>query len=450
MTTSSPASATASCSTAVSDRIPGLEAATLRRVTRRLIPFMFVLYVANYLDRVNVSFAALHMNRDLGFSGAAYGLGAGMFFLGYCLFQIPSNLVLARVGARRWIGGIMIVWGVIASAMMLVRGVGSFYALRALLGVVEAGFFPGMILYLAYGFRAVQRARAVAGFMTAIPISGVVGGPLSGAVLGRRGGGGVAGGQWLFLLEGLPSVLLGAAALWYLTDRPADAAWLPADGRAWLTERLHQEQGRTAGMHGASLRQALLSGVVWQLGLLYFLIIVGLYGQGLWLPQIIKGSSQLSDLTVGLLSAAPALAAALAMVAVAARSDRTGERHGHVAAPLVAGAVGFAATAATLDRPLLATAALALSAIGFTSALGPVWALPTTFLSGTAAAGGIALINSLGNVAGFAGPYLVGLVKDATGGYAGALLSFALLMLAGAALALALRRAPALRPPPAG
>jgi len=429
----------------VSDAIPELEAATLRRVTRRLIPFMFVLYIANYLDRVNVSFAALHMNRDLGFSSAAYGLGAGTFFLGYCLFQIPSNLVLARVGARRWIGGLMITWGLIASAMVLVRGVGSFYALRALLGVVEAGFFPGMILYLTYWFPAVERARAVAGFMTAIPISGVVGGPLSGALLGLNGVAGLAGWQWLFLLEGLPSVLLGAVALWYLTDRPADAAWLPAEGRAWLAERLGREQARAAGQHGTSLRHALLDGVVWRLGLLYFLIIVGLYGQGLWLPQIIKGSSQLSDLTVGLLSAAPALAAAVTMVAVAAHSDRTGERHRHVAAPLVAGAVGFAATAATLDTPLLATAALSLSAIGFTSALGPFWTLPTTFLSGTAAAGGIALINSLGNVAGFAGPYLVGLVKDATGGYAGALLAFALLMLAGAALALALRRAPALR-----
>src|SRR2546426_5739207 len=261
---------------------------------------MFVLYVANYLDRVNVSFAALHMNRDLGFSSAAYGLGAGMFFLGYCLFQIPSNLLLARVGARRWIGGIMIAWGVIAAAVSLVRGRGSFSPLRALLGVVEAGFFPGMILYLTYWFPAVERARAVAGFMTAIPISGVVGGPISGALLGLNGVAGLAGWQWLFLLEGLPSVLLGAAALWYLTDRPADAAWLPADERAWLSQHLQQEQARTAAMHGTRLRQALLSGVVWQLGLLYFLIIAGLYGQGLWLPQIIKGSSQLTDFAVGL------------------------------------------------------------------------------------------------------------------------------------------------------
>lgn len=423
-----------------------LEVTTLRRVTRRLIPFMFVLYVANYLDRVNVSFAALHMNRDLGFSSTAYGLGAGMFFLGYCLFQVPSNLMLARVGARRWIGNLMIVWGVIASAMMLVRGVASFYTLRALLGVVEAGFFPGMILYLTYWFPAVERARAVASFMTAIPISGVVGGPISGALLGLNGVAGLAGWQWLFLLEGLPSVLLGAAALWYLTDRPANARWLPAEGRAWLSERLRLEQSsRTGGSTRTSLRQALLDGVVWLLGLLYFLIIAGLYGQGLWLPQIIKGSSHLSDWSVGLLSAGPALVSAVAMVAWGARSDRTGERHLHVATPLLAGALGFVAAAVVRDVPLLATAALSLSAVGFTSALGPFWALPTMFLRGTAAAGGIALINSLGNLAGFAGPFMVGLVKDTTGGYAGAMLVFALLMLTGAVLALALRGAGALR-----
>jgi ACS family tartrate transporter-like MFS transporter len=423
----------------VSDTGPALERATLRRVTRRLVPFMFLLYIANYLDRVNVSFAALQMNRDLGFSAAAYGLGAGMFFLGYCLFQVPSNLVLARVGARRWIGAIMIVWGVIASAMMLVRGVASFYSLRFLLGVVEAGFFPGMILYLTYWFPAAARARAVATFMTAIPISGVVGGPLSGALLGLHGVAGLTGWQWLFLLEGLPAVLLGVVSLRVLTDRPDAAAWLPAEGRDWLVRRLREEQARTAERHGLSLRQALLDGVVWRLGLLYFLIVVGLYGQGLWLPQLIKGSSALSDFRIGVLAAGPALAAALAMVWIGTHSDRTGERHAHIAVPLVVGALGFAATAAVRDSPLLATATLSLAAIGFTGALGPFWALPTTFLSGTAAAGGIALINSLGNVAGFAGPYLVGLVKDATGGFGGALDTFAVLMLAGAVLALALR-----------
>jgi MFS transporter, ACS family, tartrate transporter len=421
-----------------------LETVTLRRVTRRLIPFLFLLYIANYLDRVNVSFAALQMNRDLGFSATAYGLGAGAFFLGYCLFQVPSNLVLERVGARRWIGATMIVWGAIASAMMLVRGVGSFYTLRFLLGVVEAGFFPGMILFLSFWFPAAARARAVARFMTAIPLSGVVGGPLSGWLLGWNGVAGLAGWQWLFLLEGVPSVLLGLIALRYLTDRPEDAAWLQPDGRAWLTDRLRLERQQGPNRRRLSLRETLLNGVVWRLGLLYFLIVVGLYGQGLWLPQLIKGSSRLSDVAVGWLSAAPALAAAAAMVAIAAHSDRTRERHAHVAVPLLAGALGFAVTALALDSPLVATTTLSLAAVGFTGALGPFWALPPSFLSGTAAAAGIALINSLGNVAGFAGPYLVGAVKDATGGFAGALVTFALLMLGGAALAWALRRAPML------
>lgn len=425
---------------------PDLGRATTARVARRLIPFMFTLYIANYLDRVNVSFAALQMNRDLGLSGAAYGLGAGVFFLGYVLFQVPSNLVLARVGARRWIGSIMIVWGAIASAMMLVRGPAAFYALRFLLGVVEAGFFPGMILYLTYWFPAEERARAVARFMTAIPVSGVVGGPLSGALLGLNGVAGLAGWQWLFLLEGLPAVALGALALAYLTDRPEQAAWLAPEARAWLAEHLARERARTAERHGLTLRQALLDGVVWRLGILYFLIVIGLYGEGLWLPQFIKGTSRLGDFAVGVLSTAPALAAAFAMVAVGASSDRTGERHLHVAVPLAAGAVGFAVTARVLDAPLLVTAALALAAVGFTGALGPFWALPTMFLAGRAAAGGIALINSLGNVAGFVGPYLVGLVKDATGGFAGALLAFAVLMLVGAGLALELSRSPRLRP----
>jgi ACS family tartrate transporter-like MFS transporter len=351
--------------------------------------------------------------------------------------------MLARLGARRWIGAMMIVWGAIASAMMLVRGVTSFYVLRFLLGVVEAGFFPGMILYLTYWFPAAERARAVATFMTAIPISGVIGGPLSGSLLGLQGALGLAGWQWLFLLEGLPAVLLGVIALRVLTDRPDTAAWLPVEGREWLARRLHEEQVQAAARRPLSLRQALLDGVVWRLGLLYFLIVIGLYGQGLWLPQLIKGSSQLSDFLVGVLSVGPALAAAIAMVWIGAHSDRTGERHGHVAFPLALGALGFAATAVVQHSPLLATATLSLSAIGFTGAFGPFWALPTTFLSGAAAAGGIALINSLGNVAGFVGPYLVGLVKDATGGFGGALITFAVLMLAGAALALVLRRADA-------
>src|SRR5579885_2293957 len=248
--------------------------AALRQVTRRLIPFLFVLYVANYLDRVNVSFAALQMNRDLGLSASAYGLGAGMFFLGYCLFQVPSNLLLVRVGARRWIAGLMVAWGAIASTTMAIRSAGEFYALRFALGVVEAGFFPGVILYLTHWFPAAERARAAARFMTAIPISGVLGGPVSGALLALDGRGGLAGWQWLFLLEGLPSVLLGLAVFGYLTDRPAAARWLPPEERAWLVARLAAEQaaaGAAARPATVALGRALASPLVWRLGALYFL-----------------------------------------------------------------------------------------------------------------------------------------------------------------------------------
>ena len=413
-----------------------LERATIRRVTRRLIPFLFVLYIANYLDRVNVSFAALQMNHDLGFSGAAYGLGAGIFFLGYCLCQVPSNLLLARVGARRWIAALMVAWGLIASSMMFVQGVASFYALRFLLGVVEAGFFPGMILYLTYWFPATYRAQSVARFMTAIPLAQVVGGPISGALLGMRGVGGLAGWQWLFLLEGLPSILLGGLVLFYMTERPEQAAWLPAEGKAWLAEQLRREHSVTESRPGFG--RIVRDGKIWQLAVLWFLLIVMSYGQLLWLPQIIKGASGLGDLAVGVLSVIPPLAAAIAMLLVATHSDRTGERHRHVAIPSVVAAAGFVATAAVLHSPLLATAALTVVAIGLAGTYGPFWGLATAALGSTAAAGGIALINSVGNLGGFAGPYIVGLVKDATGSFAGALVTFAGLAIAAALFALRL------------
>lgn len=416
-----------------------LERATIRRVTRRLIPFLFLLYIANYLDRVNVSFAALQMNRDLGFSGAAYGLGAGIFFLGYCLCQVPSNLLLAKVGARRWIAALMVVWGLLASGMMFVQGVASFYTLRFLLGVVEAGFFPGMILYLTYWFPATYRAQSVARFMTAIPLAQVVGGPISGALLGMHGAGGLAGWQWLFLLEGLPSIFLGGLAFFYMTDRPEQATWLPAEGKAWLVEQLRHE--RPAPGTRPELGRILRDGKIWQLAVLWFLLIVILYGQLLWLPQIIKGASGLSDLAVGVLSVIPPLAAAIAMVLVATHSDRTGERRRHVAVPTLVAMAGFVATAVVLHSPMLATAALTVVAIGLAGAYGPFWGLATAALGSTTAAGGIALINSVGNLGGFAGPYVVGLVKDATGSFAGALVTFAGIAAAAALLVLRLKPA---------
>lgn len=414
-----------------------LERATIRRVTRRLMPFLFVLYIANYLDRVNVSFAALQMNHDLGFSSAAYGLGAGIFFLGYCLCQVPSNLLLARVGARRWIAALMVAWGLIASAMMFVQGVATFYTFRFLLGVVEAGFFPGMILYLTHWFPATYRAQSVARFMTAIPLAQVVGGPISGALLGMQGVGGLAGWQWLFLLEGLPSILLGGLVFYYMTERPEQAAWLPAEGKAWLAGQLGRERPATGSR--PEFRPIVRDGMVWKLAALWLLQVLTAYGQLLWLPQIIKGASEMSDLAVGVLSVIPPLAAAITMVLVAAHSDRTGERHRHVAVPALVGGAGFVATAAVLHSPLLATAALTVVAIGLAGAYGPFWGLATAYVRGTTAAGGIALINSVGNLGGFAGPYVVGLVKDATGSFAGALVTFAGVTAAAALFALRLR-----------
>ncbi len=419
---------------------------TLSRITRRLIPFLFVLFIANYLDRVNVSFAALQMNRDLGFSGAAYGLGAGMFFLGYVLFQVPSSLLLARVGARRWIATITIAWGLVASSMMLVRGPASFYLLRFLLGVVEAGFFPGVILYFTYWFPAADRARAVARFMTAIPVAQIIGGPTSGWLLGLHGLAGLSGWQWVFLLEGLPSIVLGGLVLVYLTDRPADAHWLSPESRSWLADQLTSEGPPDAAPVRPSVGQLLRMPVLWRFASVWFLMVLVGYGQLLWLPQIIRGASGLSDFAVGVFSTGPPLVAALAMLWIAAHSDRTGERRLHVSLSALVTALGFGATAMVLHTPLLATAALTIVAIGIAGSFGPFWGLTTVALSGSAAAGGIALVTAIGNIGGFAGPYVVGLVRDATGSFAGALVTFAGLAAVAALLALRLP-APRASPP---
>jgi ACS family tartrate transporter-like MFS transporter len=421
------------------------ERAVLAKVTWRLIPFMFVLYIVAYLDRINVGFAALQMNQDLGLTPAVYGFGAGIFFIGYFLFEIPSNLILQRVGARLWIARILITWGIIASATMLVRNAESFVVARFLLGAAEAGFFPGMILYLTYWYPAAERARTVALFMTATAIAGVVGGPVSGAILSLHGAGGLAGWQWLFLLEGLPAIILGVVVLVYLPDGPERATWLAPEERTWLRQRLAADREAIPGHY--TLRQALTSGRVWLLCLLYLALVIGTYGLSMWLPQIIEGFSGLGDFGVGLLSAVPYLAAAVAMVLVGSHSDRTGERRWHLAVPALVGAIGLALSAFLQPAPVLALAALSLAALGIWSAFGPFWSLPTTFLTGTAAAGGMALINSVGNLGGFLGPYLVGAVRSTTQSFTGGLLALALILLLGVVLALCLRPAVAVAEP---
>ncbi|HEY1371175.1 MAG TPA: MFS transporter [Candidatus Binatia bacterium] len=414
-------------------------ARVMRKVVRRLIPFLFICYIINYIDRINVGYAALEMKADLGFSDAVYGLGASMFFVGYVLFEIPSNLIMERVGARLWIARIMISWGVVSSSMMFVKTAEMFYILRFLLGAAEAGFFPGTILYLTHWVPAKERARAVALFLTSTALSGVIGGPLSGLLLNLGGVGGLAGWQWLFVIEGIPAMLLGFVTLAYLTDHPDQARWLAPEERDWLGATMRAEQEEKRQRHSHTLATALVDRKVWGLCLLYFSIIISFYGVVFWLPQIVKNFSGMSNLMVGMVSAVPYLIAAIAMVLIGNHSDKTGERRRHVALPALAGSIGLILSALLQGySPPLAFLALCLAALGIWSTLGPFWSLPTEFLSGTAAAGGIALINSIGNVGGFVGPFVVGYVKQATGEFTGGLLCLAVTLLAGSCLALKL------------
>ena len=422
-----------------------IAASALRKVRWRLIPFLFGLYIVAYLDRVNVGFAAIDMNRDLGFSAAVYGMGSGLFFLTYTLLEVPSNLVLARVGARVWIARIMLTWGIASTAMIFVTGPLSFYALRLLLGAAEAGFFPGIILYLTRWFPARERARAIGLFMTATAMAGVIGAPLSSALLQIDGALGLKGWQWLFLVEGAPAILLAPIVLRFMTERPADAAWLTADERDWLTREMAVEQAPTAHAH-VNLREALLSARLWIVSVPYLCIVIAFYGVSFWLPQIVQANSGLGSATVVLLSAIPYVAATLGLVMVGASSDRFAERRWHVAVPCGIGATGFVLTVIAPQTPAVSLLTLSIAAFGIWGTLGPFWTLPTAFLRGTAAAGGIALVNSVGNVGGFVGPILVGWIRDATGNFAAGLLALAGALVLGAAVVLAIPRSPTVKP----
>ena len=386
--------------------------AALTKAILRLVPFLFFLYVIAYLDRVNVGFAQLQMKQDLGFSKTAYGFGGGIFFIGYFLFEVPSNVILQRVGARRWIARIMFTWGLVAIGMMFIHTALSFYVMRFLLGIAEAGFFPGVLYYLTTWFTSAERARIVAWFMTANAVAVIFGGPISGALLQMRGIGGLAGWQWLFLLEGLPAILFAGVTLLYLPDSPAQARWLSDAQRVWLLERLQTDQASKGPSQHLTLGAALGSRAVWHLCLLYYTLVSGMYGLLLWLPQLVKDFHGLSDFQVGLCSAVPYICAAISMTAVAAHSDKTRERRLHVALPALFGALGLFLTALTPHQPVLGLMAMSLAAAGMWATLGPFWSLPTAFLSGAAAAGGLALINAVGNLGGFVGPYAVGGLQD--------------------------------------
>ncbi|HXN12890.1 MAG TPA: MFS transporter [Candidatus Acidoferrales bacterium] len=411
--------------------------AALSKARRKIIPFLFVLYLVAYLDRINVGFASLQMNRELGLSEAVFGMGAGLFFLGYSIFEVPSNLILARVGARLWIARIMISWGIAAMAMIAVRGAASFFALRFILGLAEAGFFPGVILYLTFWFPAREQARAVALFMTATALAGVIAGPVSGALLELHGLAGLSGWQWLFILEGLPAVILGVLVLRILPDGPNEAVWLEVDERIALYSRLEREHGRSTQKRSHSLADAISNSTVWILSLVYFAIVFGLYGVTFWLPQIIQTFGNRSNFEIGVLSAIPFFGAAVAMVLVGRASDLSGERRWHLAVCAAIGAAGLL-LAATTRTPILSLGALSIAAVGIWGTFGPFWAMPPEFLSGTAAAGAIALINSIGNLGGFGGPYVVGLVKQTTHSFAGGMLLMAASLVAAGLLALTL------------
>jgi ACS family tartrate transporter-like MFS transporter len=416
-----------------------LRRATLAKAGWRLLPFLLLLYVVAWLDRVNISFAAREMNGDLGFSATVYGVGAGVFFIGYALFEVPSNLILARVGARRWIARIMVTWGVLSVAMMFVSGALSFYTVRFLLGVAEAGFLPGIIYYLGNWFPRAERARAVSWFMLAIPLSTVIGGPLSDVILALDGLHGLHGWQWLFLLEGVPAIVLGFVVLLYLTDSPEQAKWLAPEQREWLVGTMRAEHASAVQRHSIRWQAALRHPTVWQLCVILFACQTGSYGLTLWIPQIVQGLPGFGGLAVGMISAIPYAAAAVGMIVVGASSDRTGERLLHVAVPSAVAAAGFAMSAFVVS-PVPAMLALTIAAVGDLSTRGPFWALPTRFLTGSAAAGGIALINTMASLGGFVGPSAVGYVRDLTGSFAGGLIFLSVLLAIGAAMALNLRR----------
>ena len=411
----------------------------MRKVSLRLLPTLFVLYIAAYLDRTNVSIAALQMNTAVGLSAAAYGFGAGVFFIGYGLFEVPSNLFLARVGARRWIARIAITWGLLACSMLLVRGSTSFYILRFLLGAAEAGAFPGIVFYLSQWFPERQRAGAMSKFMVSVPFAGVIGGPLGGTLLGLQGHSGLAGWQWLFLIEGVPSLVLGVVVWFVLVDRPSEATWLTTAERDWLTTHLAAERGHRDRSSESSVAKALTSGIVWWFALLYFLVIAGTLGPVFFGPVLLADALHISNLKVGYLIGAIGLAGVVGMLINGVHSDRSKERILHAAAPLLLMACGFLVTALAHSAATL-IGGLALISFSAYSFLPIFWCVPSTRLSGSAAAGGIALINSIGNLGGFVAPSIIGWGKSMTNSYVGSMLVLGGFAIVAALMMLALRK----------
>ncbi|HLZ43944.1 MAG TPA: MFS transporter [Candidatus Sulfotelmatobacter sp.] len=400
-----------------------LEPAVVSRLIWRLMPFLFLLYIVAYLDRINVSFGVLQMRTQFDLSDRVIGRAGGIFFVGYFFFQLPSNLILEKVGVRRWISGLMILWGLISCLMVFIRGPVSFYTLRFLLGAAEAGFFPGMILYMKRWFPARSRGRAVAWFMTANPIAGIIGSPISGALLNLHGAG-FAGWQWMFLMEGLPAMVLGAIVFSILPDTPREATWLKGDERAWLLEKLESEKRAEAPVAQGSFWRVLVSPTIWLLSLVYFGVSTTMYGVTLWLPTVIRALSGLSYLWTGVVATLPFLLTVIAMVWVGMRSDRAGERRWHTAIPAFVAAASLI-IAGYGASTIVVVSGIALGLAGAESMVGPFWAMATSRMDGLSAAAGIAVINSLANLGGYYGPDIIGLFRTANGGFRGGLLAIA-------------------------
>jgi MFS transporter, ACS family, tartrate transporter len=416
-----------------------LESAVVSRLMWRLMPFLFLLYIVAYLDRINVSFGVLQMRSQLGLSDRVYGRAAGMFFAGYFFFQLPSNLVLEKFGVRRWISALMIIWGIISCLMIFIRGPISFYTMRFLLGAAEAGFFPGIILYMKRWFPANARARAVAWFMTANPLAGVVGSPISGALLGIHGRG-LSGWQWMFLIEGLPAMFLGAMVFWTLADTPKEALWLKGEERSWLLAKLAEEYQADAQVSLPTIWRVLFSARIWMLSLVYFGVSTTMYGVTLWLPSVIRAFSGLSYFLTGVVAVLPFIVTVFAMVLVGMHSDRRAERRWHTAIPAFAAAAGLIA-AGYGHSTVVVVAGIGLGLAGAEAMVGPFWAMATSSMAGLSAAAGIAVINSIANLGGYFGPDMIGLFRTANGGFRGGLLAIAATVALSGTIALIVGRA---------
>ena len=415
------------------------ENAVFRKVVLRIVPFLMLCYVVSYLDRVNVGFAKLQMSDDLGFSEAAFGLGAGLFFIGYFIFEVPSNVLLQKVGARVWIARIMITWGLVSAAFMFVNNEVTFYVLRLLLGLAEAGFYPGVILYCTYWFPAHRRAKVIALFMSAIPLAGIFGNPLSGWIMDQfNGRNGLQGWQWMFLLEAIPAVLVGIWTLFYLDRDVRSAKWLDEEEKQIVETAIAQDTAHKDAH--APLWAAFKQPKVWLMSLIYFCFVMGQYALTFWMPTFVKSTGIKGALAIGVLSAIPYLAALVAMNLFGWSADKRRERRWHLVVPALMGTVGFSLAAVWSGSTALSLIALSIAAAGVLTCAPLFWSLPTSFLGGAAAAAGIAVINSVGNLAGFVSPYMIGAIKDATGSTQLPMYILALVLAVGAAVVLTTRK----------